>query len=356
MKTRVYVCHTFYHVYVSFLKECHLRREQKNSYKKADIVLSTICTDFDALAERMKKTDFFEEIFLFHEKKFEDIPELDKYKKDRGIVLNMFSRIVFGRKLSKYQEPLVPVDFKKYQDVYVYCDSDPIGYYLNFHHIHYHAMEDGLDCLSNFDASHFDNRGAFKFKTWAAAKNLIFIQNGYSKYCLDMEVNNLSRLKYSYYKYREVPRKDLINELTQEDKNVILNSFIDNVDEIRQLIVSHNDKQKMLVLTEELCDETGREKMFRDLIEEYCKNADVFIKPHPRDKMDYRRLFPDQIVLDRKFPMEMLGYIDGLRFDTVFSVLTELGEVCFSDKCVRLGHDFLDQYLPPETHRYNEQI
>lgn len=36
------------------------------------------------------------------------------------------------------------VDFKKYQDIYVFCDSDPIGYYLNYKKIHYHAVEDGL--------------------------------------------------------------------------------------------------------------------------------------------------------------------------------------------------------------------
>lgn len=356
MKNRVYVCHTFYHVYVSFLKECHLKREQKTEYQRADIVLSTICTDFQDLSERLIRTDFFEHVYLFHERKFEDIPELDKYKKDHGILLNMINRIIFGRKLSKCQEALVPVDFSQYSDIYVYCDSDPIGYYLNFHHIYYHAMEDGLDCLSNFDAAHFDNRGAFKLKAWAASKNLIFIQNGYAKYCIDMEVNDISRLKYSYYKYREVNRKNLIQELTKEDKDVILKSFIDNVNEIKELIISHNNHLKILVLTEELCDESMREKMFRDLIDQYCKDADVFIKPHPRDKMNYRKLFPEHIVLDRKFPMEMLGYIEGLRFDTVYSILTELGEVCFADKCVRLGHDFLDLYLPPETHRYNEQI
>ena len=47
----------------------------------------------------------------------------------------------------------VPVNLKEYKDIYVYCDSDPIGYYLNQNHIRYHAVEDGLNCLKNFDAA-----------------------------------------------------------------------------------------------------------------------------------------------------------------------------------------------------------
>ena len=119
--------------------------------------------------------------------------ELKKYHTDKGnIVLNMLNRIVYTKKLGKLQEPYVPVDFKQYKDIYVYCDSDPIGYYLNQNKIYYHAMEDGLNCLKNFDTARYDNRGHFELKAWMASKNLIFIQNGYSKYCIDMEVNNIS--------------------------------------------------------------------------------------------------------------------------------------------------------------------
>ncbi len=38
----------------------------------------------------------------------------------------------------------------------------PIGYYLNQNHIRYHAVEDGLNCLKNFDAARYDDRGHFQ--------------------------------------------------------------------------------------------------------------------------------------------------------------------------------------------------
>ena len=43
MNDRIYVCHTYYHAYVVFLKELHLRRKQgAEAVGEASIVLSTL--------------------------------------------------------------------------------------------------------------------------------------------------------------------------------------------------------------------------------------------------------------------------------------------------------------------------
>lgn len=55
-KSRIYVCHTFYHVYVAILKEMKLQREDAN-YQKGDIALSEISTNFENLAERLEKAE-----------------------------------------------------------------------------------------------------------------------------------------------------------------------------------------------------------------------------------------------------------------------------------------------------------
>lgn len=144
--------------------------------------------------------------------------------------LILFSRMIFTKLYGKLQQPYVPVDFKKYQDIYVFCDSDPIGYYLNYKKIHYHAVEDGLDCICYYDTARYDNRGHFGLKAFLAAHNLIFIQNGYSKYCVDMEVNNTSILKYPCSKYIEQPREAMVRRLTQDDKNTILRIFREDLD------------------------------------------------------------------------------------------------------------------------------
>ena len=297
-------------------------------------------------------------VYEFDEKEESFFPELKKYHTDRGnLLFNMLSRFKFTKLYGKLQEPFVPVDFRQYRDIYVFCDSDPIGYYLSYKKIYYHAVEDGLNCLETYDTARYDNRGHFELKAYLASKNLIFIQNGWGKYCLDMEVNDISILPYPCPKYIEKPRKELTDRLTEEDKLCLLSVFLEDRDGLlSQLSSGENHENKMLLLTEPLCDLKTRERLFRDLVDTYGKDAQVIIKPHPRDVLDYRKIFPKHVVLDAKFPMEMLNFLPGVRFHRVVSVFTVPLSIEFADEIIYLGEDFMDKYEEPELHRQNEQI
>ena len=147
-KSRIYVCHTFYHVYVSILKEMKLQRKTvPSAYRKADIALSSISTNFENLGERLRRTGIFDTVYALDEKREDFFPQLAKYRANYNNVLrHLMNRMIFTKKLAKCEIPyMAQIDFKAYEDVYVFCDSDPIGYYLNYKHIYYHAVEDGLD-------------------------------------------------------------------------------------------------------------------------------------------------------------------------------------------------------------------
>lgn len=357
MKERIYVCHTFYHVYVACLKELFLPREKRG---QASLVLSTMSNNFGSLKERAQKCGLFAEVFMFEEKASDFFPELEKYHTDRGnIVINMLARIKYTKLLGKLQEPYIPVDFKEYQDIYVFCDSDPIGYYLSYKKIYYHAMEDGLNCLETYDTARYDNRGHFGLKAWMAAHNLIFIQNGYAKYCLDMEVNDKSILPYPIDKHIEQPREELTAHLSDEDKDILIHLFIENMDELQRTLDT-GAEEKVLVLSEPLCDLDVRKQIFTDIINEYGKidgrEAQVLIKPHPRDVLDYKKEFPEHIVVNGMFPMEVMNFIPGLKFKRVVSVFTVPNAIRFADEIIFLGEDFMDKYEEPALHRQNEQI
>lgn len=360
MKDRIYVCHTYYHVYVTFLKELKRRREEGENWKAgATLVLSKLSTDFERLKERVERTGLFEEVVEFDEKRETFFPELAKWRKGAGNFLgNLYCRIRFTRLYAKLEEAFIPVDFKEYRDIYVYCDSDPIGYYLNQHRIFYHALEDGLNCLKNFDAARYDNRGYFPLKVFLSRVcNLIFVQNGYGKYCLDMEVNDISLIRYPCPQYIEQSRQELADQLTEEDRDLILQAFIRDKESLeRQIAESADVGDKILILTDPLCTLDVREKIFRDLIQEYEKEGTVFLKPHPRDVLDYRSLFAAYPQFDATVPMELLGYFPGLHFKKVVGVLTEMKAIHFADEVVRLGEDFMDRYEDPKIHRQNEQI
>lgn len=361
-KSRIYVCHTYYHVYVTFLKELKLREQCKNEGKTAGgatLVLSKMSNDFETLKERVESSGLFEEVIEFDEKREDFFPELARWRKGTGnFIGNLICRIRFTKLYAKLESEYIPVNFKEYGDIYVFCDSDPIGYYLNQYKIKYHAVEDGLNCLKNFDAARYDNRGHFGLKAFMSEKlNLIFVQNGYGKYCIDMEVNDSSLIQYPYHKYIDEPRNELVKRLTDEDKQLILKAFIRDMDGLKAQIEDSGEvDDKILILTDPLCTLDVREKIFRDIIDMYKGEGTVFIKPHPRDKLNYRSLFPEYPQFDATVPMEMLNFFPGLRFKKVVAVLTEVKAIEFADEIVRLGEDFMDKYEDPLIHRQNEQV
>lgn len=355
MKARVYVCHTYYHALIAIVKELLLTKQEQG---KATLILSRMANDFGSLDERVRKCGLFEEVLMYDEKEDFRFEELKKYREDTGnIVTNMWNRIIFTKKFGKLLAPDVPVDFKQYKDIYVFCDSDPIGYYLSYKKIPYHAIEDGLDTLKYCDQARYSNRGHFGIKAWMAAHNLIFIENGYAKYCIDMEVNDISCCPYPLPNFVEANRNEMFDKLTEEDKRLLVGLFIENMAELeRQINDVPKDMPKNLVLTEPLCELPVREQLFKDVLEEYCNGAVAIIKPHPRDELNYKKVFPNHIVIEGKFPMEVLNYIPGVTFDKVISVCTVPGSIRFTGEVVFLGEDFLDKYEDPEIHRENELI
>ena len=355
MKDRVYVCHTYYHAYISVLKELNLAKEERG---KATLILSRMSNDFGNLKSRARESGLFEAVYEFDEKEDINFPELMKYHEDKGnIFLNMIYRIKYTKLLGKLQEPYVPVNFKEYKQIYIFCDSDPIGYFLSYKKIPYHAVEDGLDCISTYDTARYDNRGHFKLKSFLASLNLIFIQNGYAKYCIDMEVNNIACLPYPIKKYIERPRNELVNGVKKEDKKLLVSIFMDNIDNLEeQMQKQDKGKDSIMVLTEPLCDLETRKRLFHDIVNEFGKGCTVYIKPHPRDVLDYRKEFPDSIVIEGKFPMEIMNDIPNLRVKRLISVFTVVDSIHFADEIIYLGEDFMDKYEDPMLHRQNEMI
>lgn len=352
MRKRIYICHTFYNVYVSLLKEWNLPEKEQG---EADIALSTMSTDFSGLKQRLEASGVFGSVFLLEEKRDSHFPELLKYKKSyHNILRHLYNRIVYTKKLAKLEEPYMTIDFRQYKDIYVYCDSDPIGYYLNYKHIYYHAMEDGLDCLKYLDGAHYDNRGHFKLKAFLSARNVIFIQNGYGKYCLDMEINDLSCLRHTCPKYKVVPRKPLELGLTSEQKLVMIRIFMEDADGFLQELGEKASGDCVLFLTQpHPKSEEARKQICHDIIRDYCQGCHVVIKPHPRDLIDYAALRPDCTVIRGKFPVEVLNFVEGVHFKKVISIATTaLDTIDFAEEKINLGDTFWDKYEDPENHNW----
>ncbi len=354
MLDRIYVCHTFYNVYVTLLKECNRPVEEQG---KADIALSTMSTDFGNLKEQLEACGMFRKVHVLVEKKDSDFPELAKYKKSHNnVVRHMINRIILTKKLPKKMEPFITIDFKQYKDIYVYCDWDPIGWYLSYKHIYYHAVEDGLDCLKHLDGARYENRGHFEIKALLAKWNIIFMQNGYGKYCIDMEINDRSVLKYDMEKYVEVPRKPLELALKPEQKKMILKVFMPDAEQfMEELGNKAKDGNCMLFLSQPHPKNLeARIRACRDIIRDYAKGCHVVIKPHPRDVVDYTKEFPECTVIRGKFPIEVFNFIEGVKFKLAISIVTTaLDTIDFAEEKINLGASFWDAYEDKALHDFN---
>jgi len=370
---RIYVCHTYYHSYIAFLKELKIRADTASvsagiATDGAILVLSRMSNDFEDLASRVRATGVFSEVVEYDEKREDYFDELGPLRQDTGsMVGNLRNRIRFTKRFAQLQEQFVPACLKAANvreaakrgetDIYVFCDIDPIGTYLSQNRIYYHAVEDGLDCLSAYDTARVSNAGHFGVKRFLSEKlNLIFISEGYNKYCLDMEVNDKSKIKYPHSKQIEVPRKQLTARLTAEDKDDLLHAYVKNLPELKAKISECMGVGAILILTDPLCDLESRERIFRDIIDMYKAEGTIFIKPHPRDVLDYKTIFADYPQFDRTLPMEMLNFFPGLRFKKVVGVFTQMGAIECADECIQLGSDFMDKYEAHDKHNWNEKI
>lgn len=348
--SRVYICHTYYHVYISVLRELTIER---NNDRDVTLILSTMSNDFGSLKDRAMASGIFKDVYMFDEKEDVTSDEVMRYHQDKGsLVKNLLQRIKYTKLLGKLQEEHVPVDLKKYDDVYLFCDSDPIGYYLNYKHIKYHSMEDGRDSILLDDQARNSNKGAFKLKCFMSKLGLIFIENGYSRYCIDFVVNDLKANPNPPKNIREESADDMFRRLKDEDHKRIVGIFLDDPNPLCSLLdVSNYDKPCVMILTEPLCELDIRKRLFSDIINEHNDEYTVIIKPHPRDILDYEKEFPDTIVIREKFPMEIMNNIPGLHVKKLISVITQVTGIFFADEVVFLGLDFLDKYEDPAIHR-----
>ena len=356
---RVYICHTYYHAYIACNKELCLRQGTADP-GRADLILSTMSNEWERFPDRIREANLFAGVYLYEETTGADDPALQALHRDRGnLFSNLLQRIRYTRALGRLQQDRIPVDLRGYEEVNVFCDSDPIGDYLNAARIPYHALEDGLNSGILDNQARLSNRGAWPLKRLMAKLGLIFIECGYSRYCIDYEVNDLSANFDPPPNTVEVRRSSLWERLTPEDHRLLADAFLPDSEGLRRLM-SGFTKPCVMILTEPLCELPVRERLFGDIEEQYAGDYDVIIKPHPRDLLDYgerfKEKYPEVKVLTGRFPMEVLDDLPEFRIAKLVSVITQVDDVRFAAENVYLGLDFLDRYEDPAIHRKMETL
>ncbi|WP_299007968.1 glycosyltransferase family 52 [uncultured Shewanella sp.] len=114
---------------------------------------------------------------------------------------------------------------------------------------------------------------------------------------------------------------------TDDEKNIILKLF--DVDS-NELNIPDNSFD--LLLTQPLnednnCTEQDKILGYSKLMKEYNLNEkEIIIKPHPKEKTDYKKHFPNAIVINKDFPVELVALF-GIKFNHVITLFSTAASI-----------------------------
>ena len=105
-------------------------------------------------------------------------------------------------------------------------------------------------------------------------------------------------------------------EKSIEEQNKILKIFNVNKNQLKKL-----DKNYKLLLTQPFYENSmisfdEEIKIYKQLIE---NDEKLIIKPHPNEKKDYTKIFPNAIIINQEFPIELMELI-GIHVDNIYTI------------------------------------
>lgn len=115
-----------------------------------------------------------------------------------------------------------------------------------------------------------------------------------------------------------MPLREAWESFSESKKKRILNIFNVDDDCLRQL-----NSRSVILLTQPYaadCHMTEKEQIetYRMIAQNY-RTENVIIKPHPRDKCDYKSLIPDVMIFDKIIPMQLLVLL-GAKFERIATI------------------------------------
>lgn len=323
---KIFICHTEYHVLISLIKNMHNDENEKN-----DIVLYGTLNDIDKTYKKVKETNLFNEVYLFN---YKDTEEIAKIPETKNIILRR-------KRLKNVIRNSYDFSFLNDKEIYIFNDSSIIGIYLRMLKTNYNIIEDGLNCYKNIQNYYKFKSLKYKIKILL---NDLTCSFGSSKYVKQIEVNSKNDIDVFFKdKLVEIPRKEMFSKLSKDEKEKIINVFLDKTLKLENTEISLLLTQP-LYKDELLNSEKQQIDMYKYIIDTYM-DGKIIIKPHPRDNIDYKQISNDYIILDNSFPIEILNFMNNISIKkcvTAFSTSIESIEFC-NEKIV-LGYEWVQKW------------
>lgn len=332
----IFICETYYHLLISMIKNIHC--ENKNDLIIFGDRLDNSLVDNKILISHLIESQIFRKIYILDYK--QDFKRYSHYG-----VLYQIHRYFFINSIKKNIEKTL-ID---YHQIYLFNDISTIGKCINKLHKKYILLEDGLDCFQN-NHNIIEINSSFK----RIIKQILYgsSQLGQSKNIEYIEVNNKNNIFIKNKKIIEAKKDNMFNALSLKDKQLIFNIFS------TQINLNYTENYSLMI-TQPLYNDgllsslDEQISIYRYIANHYIKEEKLIIKTHPRENIDYLSYFPNAIILDKNFPIEIISFQNKINFHKIITVSSTSIEMIHNcNQKLKLGWDWLEQ-IRKEYH--NEQ-
>lgn len=265
-----------------------------------------------AFLEKLKAYGFFSKIRYVPEQQF-------KLKKGIALDENSSEREIKTviNNISFAFENWFGGDMKKYSEIYVASDQHSCGIYLINNKISYTYMEDASGMLSEqsryLSITKSNNRTNYIINEYLGCAG----RNEYVK----AKLCDLKHQQKGFHDEKAVDFSiyDALKNIIP-DKVPVLLEFFGNIK-----TVIKSSKKICLFLTQDLNtlkikDLDLQELTATTLVDYFCPDCKLIIKPHPKDRwQNYKRIFPDSTILEKSVPSELLPFAIDSEIDTVLT-------------------------------------
>ena len=325
---QVYVCSSYFHVFVSILKII----EHRQTGTKSLILINDHIPDMVNLIPRLKEAGYFDHhlVVPFYSSK-------GNFRKKYGAFAAVINRnkntvrmIDSSTAITTYDEFIRNAAINIFNNrgfAYTY-------FLIKYPTQHIRLIEDGM-------GNYYKLIGTFQAFKRRYILNTV-IGAGYDREVKEIQVKFPEKIDPKLRpKATLLELTKLQNNLRDEDRQKILQVFMNDVS------VNFTGDRKLLLITQPLTNlnELKKVELYNTILEPYGKDFTIFLKPHPRELTDYKGgLTYPFVEIPRGFPLEMFNLLEGLRFEiglTLFS--SAINNVSCIDKKISMGKEYVEK-------------
>ena len=248
------------------------------------------------------------------------------------------------------------IRLENFDKVNIFIDHFTIGAYLDKYKIPYNTIEDGYNFFMyeyrDFRDKLFTKEAIVQdYKEFI--KHILFCKKnkpGFGKYCQSIEVNDISVVPKDerYNKFKEVPRKELFENISEERKQLILRVF--DVEELSEVA-----EKSVLILTQPLSIDSLMDSddkqygFYKRICDKYLSEGyEVYLKPHPRDTVTYENINRVKLIA-QTVPMELIEMVSDVKFERIITHSSTAINFLTCGKEKEIFYDF-------NTREYDEKL